>query len=57
MIETTLFTGPNNAQIAKIEKQKNIEIEYIDFVKNNPNLNIEDYENKYKELNKETPKQ
>ena len=45
-----VFIGATEKQLVKIKKQEEIEMEYILFVRNNPNLEISEYEKKYKSL-------
>ena len=49
--QKNLFSGANEQQLLKIKKQNEIEKTYMEFVRANPNLSIEEYEAKYKSLN------
>jgi hypothetical protein len=49
--QKNLFVGANEQQLLKIKKQDDIEKTYMEFVRANPNLSMEEYEAKYKSLN------
>ncbi len=48
--QKNLFGGANEQQLLKIKKQDDIEKTYMEFVRANPNLSMEEYESKYKSL-------
>lgn len=49
--QINLFGGATAAQLEKIKKQDTIERSYMDFVRKNPNLSMDEYTAKYKSLN------
>lgn len=49
--QKNLFGGATEQQLLKIKQQAAIEKTYMEFVRANPNLSMEEYEAKYKSLN------
>jgi hypothetical protein len=49
--QKNLFGGATTTQLEKIKKQDTIERAYMNFVRENPNLSMDEYEAKYKSLN------
>lgn len=54
--QKNLFGGATAAQLEKIKKQDTIERAYMNFVRENPNLSIDEYKSKYKSLNSDNRK-
>lgn len=46
-----LFTGPTKEQDAKIERQTQVEVEYMKWVHSNPGASLEEAQKKYEEIN------